>query len=651
MKQHLDRIKDTIVSRKLEWLMVICLFLLAFAVRAYLFKYELFFEFDGYWHSRVISYIIQTGTFPAVDPMAYYQLAAGGSYLTNNGSELFWAVSAFLYHLFTLWAPYTKESWFMVIKILPALFGACAAVTLYFIGKSTFDDKKAGALMAFFGAIMPAFVYRQMGGWLEDDSFGWFPFLLGILFLIRSLKATDLKSRLINSVLAGVFFTVMAFSWPAYPIIPLVLMVFVGLTLAYHFLLPIARNDTKEGPVPLQSVVAALAVAFLIFGGVTVAFQETVWVQTTTTAILKYSPISKNNIDNITRQSNSQVGEESKGANFFTNKYNLFIPYIFVPIAFLLVALALYRKQRHYAVLVLLAIVIITFIMGFTKLKWTYYLGLGMAITMAIVLYEAWVLSQNWTAFSRKLSLLFMGFLLLSGAAAGMFFVTQNVPNIEYGDGWKEALFWIKDNTPTDSKFFNWWDEGHWITFIGERRATLDNRGYDYNSIKQVAQFFSTKDENFAINRITQLPYDSDYLIMDTGVLQSIPSYANYLAEDGITPEIQSYAAARANVLDCSLQTAINGQKTYQCADATVPSEEFEQFPTTWQPNPTQVQGREAIYIYRSVDYKGNHKIYVLNPQANDSMAAKVWFGKEDVKNRFDPVYFFKNVKVFKVKD
>lgn len=650
MKQHLDRIKEAIVSRKLEWLMVICLFMLAFAVRAYLFKYELFFEFDGYWHARVISYIIQTGTFPAVDPMAYYQLAAGGSYLTNNGSEFFWNLSAFLYHVFTLGAAYNKEAWFFFVKLFPALFGSLAAITLYFIGKDVFNDKKAGALMAFFAAVMPAFAYRQMAGWLEDDSFGWFPFLLGILFLVRSLKSTDLKSGLINGALAGVFFTVMAFSWPAYPIIPLIMMVFVALALVYHFLLPVIRVDLKEGPVPLKSMVAGLAVAFLIFSGVTIAFQETVWLETTTTAILKYSPISKNNIDNITQASTSQVGEESKGANYFTNKYNLFIPYIFVPLAFILAAFALFRKERHYSILLLLAIVTITFVMGFTKLKWTYYLGLGMSITVAIVIYEAWKLSHQWSNFSKRLAFLAMGFLVLTGAAAGMFFVTQNVPNIEYGDGWKESLTWIRTNTPTDSKFFNWWDEGHWISFIGERRVTLDNRGYDYNAIKQVAEFFSTSNEQAAIDRITLEPYNSDYLIMDTGVIQSIPSYAAYLAEDGITPEIQSYAAARASIIGCQLQTAINGQQTYQCGDATVAAEEYEKFPTTWQSQPTDVSGRDAIFIYRSSDTAGNARIYVLNPQANESMAAKIWFGKESVASHFTEVYFFKNVKVFQVK-
>ena len=194
MKHHLDNVKAALFERKKELFLVFCLFLLAFGIRAYLMKYELFFEFDGYWHSRMIATLLQTGSIPTHDPLAYYQL---GGATTAVGSAFFWWLNATIYKIVTLGGAYQESVWFLLIKILPALFGSLVVVAMYFLGKEVFNRKEAGYLFAFFAAVMPAFAYRTMAGWLEDDSFGFLPFVIGLVFLLRALKRERLDQSFV----------------------------------------------------------------------------------------------------------------------------------------------------------------------------------------------------------------------------------------------------------------------------------------------------------------------------------------------------------------------------------------------------------------------------------------------------------------------
>ncbi len=57
---------------KKEIVLVLLIFILAIAIRGHLMKYELFFEFDTYYHARLTGYILQNGYVPDIDPLGYY---------------------------------------------------------------------------------------------------------------------------------------------------------------------------------------------------------------------------------------------------------------------------------------------------------------------------------------------------------------------------------------------------------------------------------------------------------------------------------------------------------------------------------------------------------------------------------------------------
>ncbi|HIH33181.1 MAG TPA: hypothetical protein HA227_02915 [Candidatus Diapherotrites archaeon] len=646
MKAKAQALKNKIIEHKKELFIVFLIFVLAFGTRAYLMKYELFFEFDGYWHARMISYIIQTGTYPDKDPLAYYQL--GGS-PTHVGSDFFWYLSAFLYKLFTLGAAYDKQTWILIVKILPALFGGLIAVVAYFIGKEAFDDKRAGILLGFFTGIMPAFIYRQMAGWLEDDSFGWLPGLIAVYFLTKAVKAKELKSKefFANALLSGIFAGIMAWSWSGFQTVPLIFAVFAVLGLLAIGINKLLNKEKQTGSNAVK-ICAGTVLAVALMAVFAYPLVGLAWANPSVSAVARFFPGMGGSLTGGEQGLIGQsVGEESVGINFFGNKYN----FLLVLLPFGIAALAWNGfLRRKYPSLLLLAIVIVTLIMAITKLKFTYYFGLGMAIAAAIALFSA----LQWLDKKEKRAKILLagacGFFLLTGVAAGSFFVSQNIPNIEYDTGWKEALKWANINTPQDSKFFNWWDEGHWVTFIAERKATLDNR--NYGDASPVASFIILSDENKALSILNQKEFSPDYLIFGDDLLQKQYSLANYAfqGQQLSIDESNWYSSSAGFVIPCSYsKTAVSGQVSYVCGSNVLSEQDWTSLPAEWQSQPNQVVGREVLFVYRSSDSKGNLKIYVLSVPTNGSMLAKLWFGKKELQPYFEQVYFFKDVKIFKV--
>ncbi|MGD0688617.1 MAG: STT3 domain-containing protein [Candidatus Bathyarchaeia archaeon] len=74
--------------------------------------------------------------------------------------------------------------------------------------------------------------------------------------------------------------------------------------------------------------------------------------------------------------------------------------------------------------------------------------------------------------------------------------VTSSIPTapatgqeLKYAD-WLEALSWMRQNTPTGSVVFAWWDYGYWITALGDRRTLADNGTQNSTQIAVIAQTF-----------------------------------------------------------------------------------------------------------------------------------------------------------------
>jgi len=213
------------------WLIVI--FLVGLSARIYLEKYTYIFGFDSYWFARMVSYIIRYGSLPPYDPLTFR-----GFEPVPVTWELSMEFPAWAYR-FLYGDGYDRMQLLNVFKWLPAVFGAFGSVIVAVL-TTVLAGPFAGILAGIFAATNPGYVYRTLGGFLEDDATA-FLIVLAVLFAALAYLAKNRRMFLACAALSSVFMLAAAISWQGFYIIPYSVVVFVGLWAVYHIAAYISR--------------------------------------------------------------------------------------------------------------------------------------------------------------------------------------------------------------------------------------------------------------------------------------------------------------------------------------------------------------------------------------------------------------------------
>ncbi|KMZ59595.1 Dolichyl-diphosphooligosaccharide-protein glycosyltransferasesubunit STT3A [Zostera marina] len=81
-------------------------------------------------------------------------------------------------------------------------------------------------------------------------------------------------------------------------------------------------------------------------------------------------------------------------------------------------------------------------------------------------------------------------------------------------DDYREAYFWLRQNTPPDAKVMSWWDYGYQITAMGNRTVIVDNNTWNNTHIATVGRAMSSyEDEAYDI----MLSLDVNYVLVVFG--------------------------------------------------------------------------------------------------------------------------------------
>jgi hypothetical protein len=208
------------------------------------------------------------------------------------------------------------------------------------------------------------------------------------------------------------------------------------------------------------------------------------------------------------------------------------------------------------------------------------------------------------------------------------------------------------ENTPKDAKIFNWWDEGHWITFFGGRKASTDNSNSFFEGDQDFAKFVLEVDTSKAYDLVVK-KYDADYIVLSEdlfGKLDSMKSYAIASIDSKkiakFYPETLSFGAPF--LVPCN----VSGD-AYLCSGARFKKDEFEALPVVWNERPKSISVQSGnqvrnivMMIYRTED---KSKIYLLTPGANKIMIGKLWFKSPEISGKFELAYESPYIKIFKV--
>jgi dolichyl-diphosphooligosaccharide--protein glycosyltransferase len=80
-------------------------------------------------------------------------------------------------------------------------------------------------------------------------------------------------------------------------------------------------------------------------------------------------------------------------------------------------------------------------------------------------------------------------------------------------DDYRESYFWLRDNTPEDSRVMAWWDYGYQITGIGNRTSIADGNTWNHEHIAALGRCL-TSEEKMAHSMIRHL---ADYVLVWAG--------------------------------------------------------------------------------------------------------------------------------------
>jgi len=652
-------------------IILIGIFLLAIAARSYIVQYDGLFEYDAYFHARMTADIVQQGHVNNPDVLAYYQLGGAPQTVTSA----FWLLSAGLYNVLFGWnIGYDFEVFTKFMQVLPILFGALISIMFFFVGRNVFKSDTIGVIMAFVGAITPAFVYRTMAGAQGDNAFGFLPFILGIYFLIKAsqikeLTGAELKKYagfLVGSVLCFVF---MVFAWNMYVIAPIILIWYAiyllwtsesnkinWLHIAAVWIVSIAiiltgffKGENVLFTIADFSGVGAttlyIAIALATIGGIIVQFLK---LKDNVRKVMPYLIIGvmlvalvfviNTKSDFVDRTTlGSMVGEEAIGHDYFEGKYNVFI--FIAPLALLL---AMFIATKNKQAPLLFMIVFLTFFMAWYKLKFTFSLGFAMAFAFGIILYALKLLydehfASHKTEFKWTAPILLL--ILVSGVAASGIFIQDYSPVIDNDPAFKEMIAFLK-TTPADTKVFNDWGVGHIITYEAERKASADNRNYSELANIQYAEFING-DVNLAY-KVAHNDVNADLVLISLDDFYSFRSNEFYINKKVDGKFGIEFTKPVIQVIGCSPVG-----DTMSCNGNQIPKAQFDAWRgTKWHSVPDDFyNGTYPLYLYVYQD-----SVIYLNAAANNTNLAKLMFKSPETLDKYETAFVNDKYTLFKVK-
>ena len=83
-------------------------------------------------------------------------------------------------------------------------------------------------------------------------------------------------------------------------------------------------------------------------------------------------------------------------------------------------------------------------------------------------------------------------------------------------DDFREAYYWLRQNTPVDAKVMSWWDYGYQIAGMADRPTLVDNNTWNNTHIATVGRMMSTSEEK---SEPYLRKHDVDYVLVIFGGL------------------------------------------------------------------------------------------------------------------------------------
>lgn len=506
---------------------------------------------DPYLHLRYAEYLLENGSLPSNDTLRYYP---EGFDPRHELLLVSWFIAGFSW--LTGLHPLDVAIW------LPAFFAPLVLVPIYFIGKEITGSRTSGVVAAILAASAPGFILRSFEGFCDKETFTT-PMMFAALALALTSFNTITKgitkgykqpfiTSIILALLSGVLIGASALGWAGF--------LFVYLILAtYALLLIFFGGDVRNlswVSIPYLIIVGAssIFVAFLTarYGGLSFFWSVTFllpasaslplivlrWLNRRYVVLLMVALavivviVEWGYIAGLIDWLFGSKGlvrstvAESRQPSPLDVWNQVGFPLIIAALALVPRDVKDPASRNNY--LFLLSMFAVSAILAYSETRLLMFLSLTVSIMAGAALSRVIDYCGSRLFIKRKrrfelnkkalqglaLSMMLAVLIILSTFAIPTYSI-ENGPVVNHvavygslGMGghtyWLQALDWLKENTSSSAIIISWWDYGYLIQYYANRTTVVDpGNVYEWRNIV-VAKFFTSNDEDDALNILSQ---------------------------------------------------------------------------------------------------------------------------------------------------
>ena len=499
------------------------------------------FEFDPWFNYRATEYILENGTdayFNWIDEKSWHPF---GRNVSETSQVTLHLTTASLYPIFNF-----GSTVYDFTILLPLVFGSLTTIVVFafvrVIGGTT-----AGLFAALiFSVSLPIFT-RGLIGWFKSEPLGLFFAFLAMYLFVSGFKFNKGKVSLLKLITAGFFLSLGLSAWGGilFFIIPIVI---------FYFSLPFIKNNDNfimwAAPVFSASLIlfslmfertssfiigyAGLAIllptVFIIISGIVMKFtNERRKIRNSSIILIAFITsgigILNSNLvvlppfrylnavnpflitqDNLT----DSVAEHSTTSLSLSFTFlSVFLIFAVIGIWFLFSRKTINLKTDMRIFAIITSIIAIYVSSAFVRLELFASVGIIILGSIGLAILSQKIFEQKSQNFTKLIfpAIIIILFIIPVTMPENNNWLTwaDFPPTILNGgssfsqftsDDWKDAMNWIKENTPKEAIIASWWDYGYWITTLSDRTTLADNATLIDWQIQKMAYALITNPEN-----------------------------------------------------------------------------------------------------------------------------------------------------------
>ena len=522
-------------------------FLLRYLPASYGFELH---EFDPFFNFRATEYIVNNGVYAYLgwnDELSWYPF---GRDVSSNSQVMLHIISAYSYLIFG----FGIELYEFVI-LFPVIIGSLTSFLIFLLTKKIFNTSSGLIASLLFSISFPILMRGQLG-WFKSEPLGLFLGIASTYLFLSGLSSKNKKISIIKLFSSGILLTMGISSWGGiqFFILPIGIFIFYltfmkdnkdlwkipiftiscilfsilferlssgfsfglgGLALIlptiFYFISSIFyRFNPDKSKIKINILI--LTVILVIFSSLIIFNDSTNLISIPSHRYLNAIFPLLTTTDTVTDSVSEHATLETSQSFQFHSAYMIFAAFG--------IWLILDRKKnlniKNEMVFFVLALGLIGIYISSAFMRLEVFSSLSIILFSSIgisFLVKSILNFKNSERFIRKfIQLPFLTGLIIIlliplflPVNANVVDISSNVPPVILNGGtswqvstndWKDALQWLKDETPEKSVVGAWWDYGYWIQTLAERITLADNSTAYNSRIVEIAKiFFLTPDE------------------------------------------------------------------------------------------------------------------------------------------------------------